>query len=134
MENIKNVNDIEPSDFNKYSKYKKLSELRAMDEKELLILNNLNQFRLLKTQNISKNIFIFFLVVAVLSILLQIVVAFIIWFKKTCGNNVYNLLLVLACLRKSSRTFYSVCTCEIYCFTAQQTIYQPLYCIKPNHN
>ena len=68
MENIKNVNDIEPSDFNKYSKYKKLSELRAMDEKELLILNNLNQFRLLKTQNISKNIFIFFLVVAVLSI------------------------------------------------------------------
>tara|TARA_R110002096_G_scaffold435272_1_gene660016 strand:- start:1231 stop:1467 length:237 start_codon:yes stop_codon:yes gene_type:complete len=78
MENIKNVNDIEPSDFNKYSKYKKLSELRAMDEKELLILNNLNQFRLLKTQNISKNIFIFFLVVAVLSILLQIVVAFII--------------------------------------------------------
>ncbi|WP_417237926.1 hypothetical protein [Bizionia sp.] len=78
MENIKNVNDIEPAEFEKYSKYKKLSELRAMDEKELLILNNLNQFRLLKTQNISKNIFIFFLVVAILSILLQIVVAFII--------------------------------------------------------
>lgn len=78
MENIKNVNDIEPTEFDKYSKYKKLSELRAMDEKELLILNNLNQFRLLKTQNISKNIFIFFLVVAILSILLQIVVAFII--------------------------------------------------------
>ncbi len=78
MENIKNVNDIEPTEFEKYSKYKKLSELRAMDEKELLILNNLNQFRLLKTQNISKNIFIFFLVVAILSILLQIVVAFII--------------------------------------------------------
>jgi hypothetical protein len=78
MENIKNVNDIEPAEFEKYSKYKKLTELRAMDEKELLILNNLNQFRLLKTQNISKNIFIFFLVVAILSILLQIVVAFII--------------------------------------------------------
>jgi hypothetical protein len=78
MENIKNINDIEPIEFEKYSKYKKLSELRAMDEKELLILNNLNQFRLLKTQNISKNIFIFFLVVAILSILLQIVVAFII--------------------------------------------------------
>ena len=78
MENIKNVNDIEPTEFDKYSKYKKLTELRAMDEKELLILNNLNQFRLLKTQNISKNIFIFFLVVAILSILLQIVVAFII--------------------------------------------------------
>ncbi|AXP80978.1 hypothetical protein CJ739_1893 [Mariniflexile rhizosphaerae] len=78
MENIKNVNDIELNEFEKYSKYKKLSELRAMDEKELLILNNLNQFRLLKTQNISKNIFIFFLVVAILSILLQIVVAFII--------------------------------------------------------
>ncbi|WP_223033635.1 hypothetical protein [Hanstruepera marina] len=78
MENIKNVNDIEPTEFDKYSKYKKLSELRAMDEKELLILNTLNQFRLLKTQNISKNIFIFFLVVAILSILLQIVVAFII--------------------------------------------------------
>ncbi|ASV31625.1 hypothetical protein [Maribacter cobaltidurans] len=78
MENIKNVNDIEPTEFEKYSKYKKLSELRAMDEKELLILNNLNQFRLLKTQNISKNIFIFFLVVAILSILLQIVIAFII--------------------------------------------------------
>ncbi|WP_338731412.1 hypothetical protein [Mangrovimonas cancribranchiae] len=78
MENIKNVNDIEPTEFDKYSKYKKLSELRAMDEKELLILNNLNQFRLLKTQNISKNIFVFFLVVAILSILLQIVVAFII--------------------------------------------------------
>ena len=78
MDNIKNVNDIELNEFEKYSKYKKLSELRAMDEKELLILNNLNQFRLLKTQNISKNIFIFFLVVAILSILLQIVVAFII--------------------------------------------------------
>jgi len=78
MENIKNVNDIEPTEFDKYSKYKKLSELRAMDEKELLILNNLNQFRLLKTQNVSKNIFIFFLIVAILSILLQIVVAFII--------------------------------------------------------
>ena len=78
MENIKNVNDIEPTEFEKYSKYKKLSELRTMDEKELLILNNLNQFRLLKTQNISKNIFIFFLVVAILSILLQILVAFII--------------------------------------------------------
>jgi len=78
MENIKNVNDIETTEFEKYSKYKKLSELRAMDEKELLILNNLNQFRLLKTQNISKNIFIFFLVVAILSILLQIIVAFII--------------------------------------------------------
>ncbi len=78
MENIKNVNDIELNEFEKYSKYKKLTELRAMDEKELLILNNLNQFRLLKTQNISKNIFIFFLVVAILSILLQIVVAFII--------------------------------------------------------
>jgi len=78
MKNIKNVNDIEPTEFDKYSKYKKLSELRAMDEKELLILNNLNQFRLLKTQNISKNIFIFFLIVAILSILLQIIVAFII--------------------------------------------------------
>lgn len=78
MENIKNVNDIEPAEFEKYSKYKKLAELRAMDEKELLILNNLNQFRLLKSQNISKNIFIFFLVVAILSILLQIIVAFII--------------------------------------------------------
>jgi len=78
MEKIKNVNDIELNEFEKYSKYKKLSELRAMDEKELLILNNLNQFRLLKTQNISKNIFIFFLVVAILSILLQIVIAFII--------------------------------------------------------
>ncbi|WP_042246995.1 hypothetical protein [Jejuia pallidilutea] len=78
MEKIKNVNDIKPTEFDKYSKYKKLSELRAMDEKELLILNNLNQFRLLKTQSISKNIFIFFLVVAILSILLQIVIAFII--------------------------------------------------------
>ena len=78
MDNKKNINDIELNEFEKYSKYKKLTELRAMDEKELLILNNLNQFRLLKTQNISKNIFIFFLVVAILSILLQIVVAFII--------------------------------------------------------
>jgi len=78
MDNIKNVNDIELNEFEKYSKYKKISELRAMDEKELLILNNLNQFRLLRTQNISKNVFIFFLVVAILSILLQIVVAFII--------------------------------------------------------
>ena len=78
MENKKNVNDIELNEFEKYSKYKKLSELRVMDEKELLILNNLNQFRLLKIQNISKNIFIFFLVVAILSIVLQILIAFII--------------------------------------------------------
>ena len=32
--------------------------------------------------------------------------------KKTFANNVYNSLLVLAYLRKSSRIFYLVCICE----------------------
>ena len=78
MKKKKYINDIELKEFESYSKYKKLSELRYMNEKELLILNNLNQFRLLKTQNVTKSIFIFFLVLAILSILLQIVIAFII--------------------------------------------------------
>jgi hypothetical protein len=77
MENKKNVNDIELKEFESYSKYKKISELRAMDEKELLILNNLNQFRLLKTQNIAKTIFIIFLALTLISIILQVVVAFV---------------------------------------------------------
>ena len=75
MENtkkIKNLNDIEHKEYESYLKYKKLIELRLMEEKELIILLNINLFRIINIMKTVKNILIFFAIIIVLSLFLQI--------------------------------------------------------------
>jgi hypothetical protein len=70
---IKNLNDIEPKEYEGYMKYKKLIEFRLMDEKELIILNNINLFRIISVLKTIKNILIFFTILIVLTLLSQII-------------------------------------------------------------